>query len=185
MSKLKQLGMWAVMALVPFALAAPVSAQSTCQIGFTGPNSNNECTSTTEYVCKIKNDTTVSVDNENVQIAVSGNASGSGNTSSGDVKTGSATNSNNVTFTATVTNPTTCNVVATVPATQVPVGGSGAAGAPVVKETVRPAGGAGAAVPTVLANTGSAELLPIMVGMLGVSAAVFVAAKMLASSYEA
>lgn len=109
--------------LLPFGFSASASAASTCAVGYTGPDSNNLCTSTTTYACTVNNDTEIDVTGQNIQIAVSGDASG------GTASTGSTTNANGTTFTATVTNGT-CVAVATVPATTT---------TPVVPQTPTPA----------------------------------------------
>jgi len=118
MKKILSIVVLAAGVVLPFAFSSNAFAAS-CPVGFTGPNSANICTSVTAYQCSIKNDTTVDVVNQNVQIAVSGNAAAGGAGSVGDVKTGSATNSNGTTFTAKVTNGA-CTVAATVPATPTP-----------------------------------------------------------------
>ena len=99
-------------------LAAPLMAGSTasaatCQVGYTGPDSNNLCTMVTTYTCAIDNNNQVTVDNGNTQVAVSGNGSTGGNGNGGDAQTGSATNQNGVTFDVTVQNGT-CEVLASV-----------------------------------------------------------------------
>lgn len=114
MKKLVRIVTTAVIALTPIIFGGSAFAAGTCGVGFTGPDSNNVCTSTTSYVCTIVNDTTASVTNQNVQVAVSGSGTGT-------VLTGSATNSNGTTFNVTVNNASKlCMVVATVPATVTP-----------------------------------------------------------------
>lgn len=102
----------AAVLLSPLTIGGSVSAAGTCQIGYTGPNSDNLCVSTTVYACNVVNNTMVEVGNDNLQVTVTGDASG------GSASTGSTTNNNGVTFTATVDNQD-CSVVATVPATVV------------------------------------------------------------------
>jgi membrane-bound inhibitor of C-type lysozyme len=119
MKKLKQTLVAGALLAMPVIASTTAGAASTCQIGYTGPNSNNLCTSTTTYQCEVVNDTTVKVTNDNTQISVSGSATNGGNTNGGNAQTGSATNSNGTTFTATVVN-NECSVVATVPATTTP-----------------------------------------------------------------
>lgn len=178
MSKHKSLVALASILAVPIIGAVSVSAEdSSCSITNTGPNSNNTCTTNTGYTCKVTNDTVVIVDNNNQQVAQSGDASSDGNTSGGGATSGSVTNSNGTTFDFTIENDT-CTVAAVKPAPTPPAGGSGAAAAAApVKEVVRAAGGAGAAAPTVLADTGSFDPSPIVIGMLGISAAILLAAK--------
>lgn len=193
MSKLKQLSGWILAAFVPLAMSVPAAAEGTCQIGYTGPNSDNMCTSKQQYTCTIVNNNNVSIDNQNLQVAVTGSATNSTDTNSGDARTGSATNSNNVTFNATVTNTGVCTAVASVPATNTPppVGGSGAAGGgsgsvatptAVTKQSVQPTGGSGSVVPTVLADTGAVNILPLSLGVLSVGAAILMIAKLLIAS---
>lgn len=110
MKKLSLILAGGIVALMPLAMGGTASAAGTCQEGFTGPNSKNICTSVKKYECTVINNNTVKVADENVQIAVSGDATGSGSS------TGSATNTNGTTFNATVTNGQTCVVVATTPA---------------------------------------------------------------------
>ena len=103
----------AALIVLPFAASATASAASTCQVGYTGPDSNNLCTSTTTYACTAINDNTVVIEGANVQVALTGDATG------GSSSTGSATNSNGTTFTVAVTN-NDCSVVATIPAVVTP-----------------------------------------------------------------
>lgn len=106
---------------VPLAVSTAASATTyTCANGFTGPNSDNQCTSTTEYTCTYQGENTVVIDNDNTQVSVSGNATGEGNGQGGNVQTGSATNTNGTVFDVVVTTGdevSTCVVTATVPAT--------------------------------------------------------------------
>lgn len=100
------------MLLSPLALGGNALAASTCQVGYTGPNSDNLCVATTTYQCNVVDNTIVDIVGQNTQISLSGNSNG------GSASTGTATNTNGVTFTATVRNQA-CTVVATVPATPV------------------------------------------------------------------
>lgn len=102
------------------AMSPGVGAAATCQNGFTGPDSNNLCTSTTTYQCTQTNGNTVTIANDGTQVAVSGNASTGGNGSGGGAQSGSATNTNGVTYNVAVTNQGVCTATATVPAS-VPV----------------------------------------------------------------
>ena len=82
------------------------------------------CISTTSTECNINTDNNVTISNNNVQVAWSGNGL---NTGSGESSTGSATNSNGTTFSITITNGVAteggmskaCVAYVTVPATTV------------------------------------------------------------------
>jgi hypothetical protein len=121
MKKLSQI--LAVMAIVlaSFAGGSTAFAAATCQEGYTGPDSNNLCTSIKEYECTVNNTNTVAIVTENDQTAGSGTSVNINNTQSGSSSTGSATNSNGVTFNVTVNNGDDskgiCKVAATIPAT--------------------------------------------------------------------
>lgn len=171
MSKLKSIiAAAALVATMPFAMSASVSAtDADCTITNTGPGSNNTCTTNNNYRCEVENDNVVVYDSNNQQVAQSGDASGTGNTSGGNATSGSATNSNGTTFNYTVTNEG-CTVSSVVtptptPTPTAPVGGSGAAGgeaAPV------------AAKPTVLAKTSGenfAGYVAALIAVLAVAAA--------------
>lgn len=186
MKKLQQTLVSLATVLGSLAIVPAAGAAGTCENGFTGPDSNNMCTSTTKFTCTQINNNTVQINNDNTQVAVSGDANVSGNTSAGGALTGSASNSNGVMFNVTVKNPATCAVTASVPATPAtpttpvtpatPVtpgrgsvsGGVGALGA---------VGGAGAVVtptnttrPSVLANTSGDNLLGYAAGAVAVLA---------------
>lgn len=112
--------------LVPFVASSATYAAGTCQIGYTGPDSNNMCTSTTSFECKVTNNNNVTITNTNTQEATSGQVTTSGNTSGGNSTSGTVTNSNGSVFNVTITNgsednPTTCVATQTVPATNPPV----------------------------------------------------------------
>ncbi|MBC7943195.1 hypothetical protein H7X68_01710 [Candidatus Saccharibacteria bacterium] len=167
MKKLSQILAVGVITLMPLAIGGNAFAAGVCDIGFTGPDSNNQCISTTEFECTVVNDTTVSVTNENIQIAVSGDAGSTGNTSAGSASTGSATNSNGTTFNATVTNatessPGICTVVATMQAS----GGRGSVVAPTAAVPA-PSGGKGAVAVAVLPNTSSDSTMAYLAGLVG------------------
>jgi hypothetical protein len=120
MKKVKQTIVTLAAILAPIAAAPLVSAAGTCANGYTGPDSHNLCTSTTTYECTAKNENTFTIVNDNTQVSVSGDATSGDNTGSGGALTGSATNSNGVTFNVTVKNAV-CSATATVPATETPV----------------------------------------------------------------
>ncbi len=166
MRKLKSLV--AVTALLTLPLVAvPVSAvENTCTITNTGPGSNNTCEVNTTYRCEVRNNTVVILDNNNNQVATSGSANGSGNTSGGNATSGSATNSNGTTFTFTVNNEGCSVGTVTTPQPEQPVGGSGGAGEVVAAATPKP---------TVLAKTSGESVLPIVAGMIAALATAVVA----------
>ncbi len=185
MSKLSQILAVGVMTLTPFVATSSAFALGTCAVGYTGPDSSNNCISTTNYACTITNATTVAVTNTNTQITVSGNAGTTGNTTGGSSSTGSSTNSNGVTFNATVTNGETpsssiCSVVASVPATN-PVGGGGGAAGSVVQAVPAPAGGNGAVA--VLPNTSGDPVMAYVAGLVGIFGAAAVASRLAVMAY--
>lgn len=128
MKRLYQLLAVAVVAiLVPIATSATARAAFTCGVGFTGPNSQNICTSVETYQCTVNNQNTVTITNSNNQTVASGSVSVSGNGSGGSSTSGSVTNTNGTTFSVTITNsnpeseePGVCTATVTVPATETP-----------------------------------------------------------------
>lgn len=109
--------------LVPVAIGASVSAQQfTCDVGYTGPNSQNQCTSVETYDCSVSNTNFVTINSSTVQNVASGTVTVDGNGNGGGAISGSASNSNNTTFSVTIENGEgqVCTVVATVPATETP-----------------------------------------------------------------
>jgi hypothetical protein len=138
MKKISQI--LAIMAILvaPFAVGSSAFATSTCQIGYTGPNSDNMCISKTNTACTIDNNNNVTIDGNNTQVAWSGNSSSNGNTGSGSATTGTATNGNNQKYNVSVTNGEsgkTCVAVAEVPATTVTPGVGAAGGSGQVSAT--------------------------------------------------
>lgn len=178
MSRLSQILAVGVITFIPLAVSSNAFATGTCAIGYTGPDSNNQCISVTKYTCTIKNDTTVDVTNENVQIAVTGNASDTDNTTGGSASTGSATNSNGTTFNATVTNAGVCTVVATVPATVTSVTPPVAT----VTPTVPAPQGKGAAAG--LPNTSGDSTMAYVAGLVGVFGAGAVISRLAVMAYS-
>ncbi len=120
MKKLSQILAMAAIFLAPLVVGNTAFAASTCQVGYTGPDSSNLCTSVTAYTCTATNDNTIAIVTENGQTATSGSVDLTNNNSGGSAGTGNATNNNNVSFNVTVTNKV-CSVVATIPATVTPV----------------------------------------------------------------
>ena len=146
------------------------SAASTCPNGYTGPNSENICTSVTTYQCEQINDNTVTINQDNTQVAVSGDTASEGNGGAGGAQTGSATNSNGVTYNVSVTNQGVCTAIATTKATPTPevktpaTPGKGAVAAP--KNVTKPAALATTSgSPVVNIITGSLLALAVIVGV--------------------
>ena len=160
---------------------ATAHAGSTCDIGFTGPDSKNICTATTEYTCKVINNNKIEFYNSNNQVAASGDATVSGNTSGGTAMSGSATNSNGTTFNATVTNGT-CTSVVTKPANvtpETPAPGKGAvapAAQPQVTQQVTPGRGQ-AVAPAALPNTSAVSPLAVTLSIAGIAGTVLAATR--------
>ena len=177
MKKLQQTLVVGALLAVPMAVSTTASAASTCQVGYTGPNSNNQCTSTTTYQCEVVNDNTVNVVNDNTQISVSGDATNGDDTTTGGAQTGSATNSNGTTFTALVEN-NECSVVATVPATQTPTTKPSGSGA-VKAEVPAPA----KPVAPLLANTAGDNTAGFVAGLIAVAAASLATVRVATSAY--
>jgi len=128
MKRLGQLVAAVVVAfLVPMAIATPSYAAVTCDVGFTGPDSNNMCTSVERYQCTVTNTNTVEITNTNNQVVASGSVAVSGNGSGGSSTSGSVTNTNGTTFSVSITNsnpeaeePGVCTASVRVPATETP-----------------------------------------------------------------
>jgi hypothetical protein len=169
MKKLSQILAVAAILLAPFAISTGVGATTyTCQTDFTGPDSNNICTSTTRFECTANNQNTIAIVTDNTQNAVSGTVDLVGNASGGSAGSGTANNDNNLTFNVTVTNTTVgdaqhqvCAVVATVPAT------------PEVTPTPTPVVTTTKAAPKVLPNTNSdatAGFIVTLAALLGIGA---------------
>lgn len=166
----------AVLSLVPFVFAVPASALSTCEIGYTGPDSNNQCTSQTTYVCTVSNTNNVEIKNDNNQVVASGNVSNSGNTQTGGATSGQVTNSSGIIFSVSITNggveASTCVAKVTVPAKETPA-------TPVTPTTpVQPlATGAGAAtaLPYTSGNSFGLILLMVVAALGTLAAASYVA----------
>ncbi|MDB5162452.1 MAG: hypothetical protein JWN28_59 [Candidatus Saccharibacteria bacterium] len=126
MKKLLKVLAVAIFALTPLGISSSASAQAVCDVGFTGPDSQNLCTSVTKYSCTVKTENTVEIIDTNNQSAVSGTVNVSGNGQAGGAASGSVTNTNGTTFVFTITNPLpqvglgSCVASAVVPAVQPP-----------------------------------------------------------------
>jgi hypothetical protein len=186
MKKLQQTLVTLAAVIAPLAMVPSASAASTCQNGYTGPNSDNLCTSTTTYTCTQKDDNHVTINNDGTQVAVSGDGTSSGNTSGGDVQSGTASNNNGVTFNVTLTNDKICTVTATVPATPEtpPAGGSGAVGgqgaaAPAKQTVAAPK----TTTPRALANTSGDATLGYVAGAIALFGGAIAASRLAVSTY--
>ena len=123
MKRIYQLAVVAGLLVAPFMVSTPAAAAFECEVGFTGPNSENMCVSEQEYTCDIENETTIRINDSTEQEAATGTADVSGNTSGGDAVSGSASNSSGTTYNFTVTNNGETNVCLAnkvVPATETP-----------------------------------------------------------------
>jgi hypothetical protein len=121
MKKLLKVLVVAVFALVPLIVSSSASAQAMCEIGYTGPDSNNMCTSVTKYTCSLTNTNDVKIVNLSNQEVTSGTVINSGNSQTGGSTSGSVSNENGTTFSVVITNPGTlgtCEAKAVVPATE-------------------------------------------------------------------
>lgn len=198
MKKILKTIVTAVAVLLPIAFggASAFATTGTCQIGYTGPDSNNQCTLTSTYTCTVKNNNDFDIKNSNDQLAGSGSVTSTGNTSTGSVSTGSATNSNGTTINVSVQN-NACTVVKTVPATPpttTPVtvtpsqGGKGATIAPVpapaaATTTTTPAAGGKGSI-AVLPDTSSDSLLPKVVGAIALTGIAAGASRLVVFAYN-
>lgn len=139
MKRLYQLVAAVVVAfLVPVLASAPTYAASTCDIGFTGPDSKNMCTSVEKYSCEVQNENNVTIKNSNDQTVASGTVSVNDNNSGGSSASGSVSNSSGTNFSVTITNAGEgeagiCSASVVVTAVETPptvVPGNGAATSP-------------------------------------------------------
>lgn len=185
MKKLSQILAVGVITLTPFVVSSSAFAAGTCQIGYTGPDSDNKCTLTEKYSCEVDNENKITVFNDNMQEAGTGTATSSGNTEGGSAGSGSATNSNGTSFDVVITNGDVCEVTKTVPASvtpdeptkqvvPAPVGGGGAAAG----------GGGGAGAVAVLPDTSSnAAILGYVAGVVGALGAGAIVSRMAVNAY--
>ncbi|HUC96452.1 MAG TPA: hypothetical protein VMR16_02175 [Candidatus Saccharimonadales bacterium] len=171
MKRVSQILVTAAILLAPWAVSGTAFAASTCQVGYTGPDSNNQCVSTKTFTCNVDNNNNLATVTYNNQTAYSGISLTQDNTQGGSSSSGSATDTNGVTYNVTVNNGEssnqTCVVAATVPATPIaatattPTGGVGAVTAP---KTV-----AATALPNTSSNLTS-EYLVTLASALGIGA---------------
>jgi len=123
MKKLLKVLAVAIFAFTPFIISSSALAKSVCEIGYTGPDSQNLCKSTTKYSCEVTNENKVKIKNDNNQVVASGTVSNGDNNQGGNATSGSVTNENGTTFSVTITNPGfegVCVAEAVVPATEQP-----------------------------------------------------------------
>lgn len=123
MKKLLKVLAVAIFAFTPFIISSSALAKSVCEIGYTGPDSQNLCTSTAKYSCEVTNENKVNIRNDNNQVVASGTVGNSANNQGGNATSGSVTNENGTTFSVTITNPGVeeiCVAEAVVPATEQP-----------------------------------------------------------------
>ncbi len=178
MSTFKQLLAVAAVILSPLALALPTSAtDADCTITNTGPGSNNTCTVNDKYTCEVDNDNNVTVRDENDQVAGSGSATTSGNTSGGSSTSGSATNSNGTTFTVVIENDGCVVTNVAIPEVPKPVAPQPVNGLGAVSGTGAGAVIAAAPRPAVLPNTSGENFALVGLAIAGVLAAIAASAR--------
>lgn len=184
MKKLLRIIMLAAVVLLPVGFGGSAFAVSgTCQIGYTGPDSNNMCTLKSTYTCKVTNKNDVEVLNSNNQVAGSGSVTSTGNTSTGSTATGQASNTNGTTFNVSVNNSGTCTVLTTVPATPPVTPGKGSTVAPTATVPApAPAGGKGSVA--VLPNTSGDSMLASVASVIAVLGAAGIGSRLLIAAYN-
>lgn len=168
MKKLAAALMVGALVIIPFVGGARVQAQAfTCDVGYTGPDSNNMCTSTTQYACTVTNENTVSITNEVDQEVASGEVSVGGNAEGGNSTSGTVTNDSGVSFSVVITGPdlqneeeATCIATASVPATPPPAPAPEPEPEPTEPEVLA----ATDAAPTVLPATSSGSSITWLIG---------------------
>ena len=172
----------AVVSILPLAFGNAAGAvEGVCPSGYTGPNSENVCVSVTTYECTVVNNNTITIDNENGQLALSGTSTTEDNTTGGSTTTGSATNSNGTNFSVVITNPApedeegsqTCVATATVAPTVPPTTPASVVPAPVTTKVA----------PKVLPNTSSDQTVGIVVAVLTGLAALAASVRLAAFIY--
>ena len=122
MKRIYQLAVVAAVLLAPLAASTPASAAFKCEVGFTGPNSENLCISEETFECTVTNTNNVTITNSNNQTAASGTVTVENGTGGGALS-GTASNNNNATFNVSIDNSNEtqpCVVTASVPATETP-----------------------------------------------------------------
>ena len=175
-------------AVIGLAGAGTAHAEATCDIGFTGPDSKNICTSETKFTCEIENNNTIVFKNENGQTAATGNAVVSENGEGGNATSGSATNENGTTFNGTVTNDNICVAVVTKPANVTPEtpvapvtpGRGQVEAAPVAQVTP---GRGQAVVPAMLPDTSAVSPVVVTLVIASVAATVLAGTRLAIATY--
>lgn len=174
MKRIYQIVAVVVALLIPAAVGTPASAAVVCDVGYTGPDSQNLCTSTETYQCTVTNTNTVSITNANNQTVASGTVTVSGNGTGGNSASGSVTNTNGTTFSVTITNsdplgqaPSVCTATVVVPGTQVPEPTT-----PTTPEPLRRVQPANSATPAVLPVTSGTSLTAAALLILAIGGAV-------------
>ncbi|HET8884360.1 MAG TPA: hypothetical protein VFM68_02725 [Candidatus Saccharimonadales bacterium] len=181
----------AVFALIvaPFAVSGNASAQDHT-ISNTGPGSDNSIVVEEEYTCEVANENEVTINNENLQVADSGDAESEDSTTAGDARTGTATNSNGTVFEVEITNDTCEVVTATVPTPVTPqedketpvVPGQGATTPP--STPVTPVAAPQAAAPEVLPNTSASSAIAYIVAGVSALATTVLGSRFAVSTYS-
>lgn len=151
-----------VVFMIPLLFVSTTAlATGVCPEGFSGPDSENMCKSN-KYTCHVENNNTAVIDNDNTQVAVSGDAEGAG------ARTGSASNNNKVTFSVSIGNKNGCIVSAVTPAKNQGQGAAGGGGVSFGSGVVAPSN----VVASTLPNTSSdvvSSYLTFIAESLGIS----------------
>lgn len=186
MKRLLQILAVAVIAVTTFATSSNALATGTCAIGYTGPDSNNICTSETAYSCTVSTDNKIASISDGTQVSLTGNAIIGDNTNAGSARTGSVTNSNNTTLNATVTNAGICSVVATVPGTVTPTVPATVTytSTPAVTTTPVVAAPKGMGAASSLPNTSGDQTIVYAAGLAGILGIVAVVSRLAVATYS-
>lgn len=110
----------AAMIMMPVLASMPAAAAMKCEAGYTGPDSNNMCTSVEKFTCEVENTNTVTIRDATNQNVASGTVTVDGSGNGGGAVSGSASNSNTVNYNVVIENGKPCLVSAVVPATEEP-----------------------------------------------------------------
>lgn len=193
MKILTRIAVVVAIAILPFMVGDRAFAAGTCEMGYTGPNSNNECVLESTYTCSVKNENDFDIVNENGQVVGSGSAASTDNTDAGGTTSGSATNSNGTSINVSITNGDEgklCTVVTTMPPTpeppaphvpkEVPSSGQGAA-SPIVKEAVT---APQQVTPALLPNTSGDNAAGFLLTATGLLAAGAVVTRLAVAAYS-
>ncbi len=193
MKKLSQILAVGVITLTPLAMGSSAFALEPCSISNTGPGSTNSCVALADYSCTVTNDNILIINNDNEQVATSGDAISTTNTNAGSATTGTATNANGSTFTATITNGTAgssdkvCVVVAAAPVTPAAggqVSGQGGAQGVQTLQTVPAPSGGGQGAASALPNTSGDSMMTYVAGLVGILGAGAVISRLAVMAYS-